>query len=128
MPHGMCYFWKPEVVWLHVISDGLIALAYLVIPISLASLARKRRDLLFHWMFVLFGLFILGCGATHAMEVWTVWHGTYRLSGAIKLVTAAVSVATAVLLVPVLPKALVLPSFKDLEETNWKLEAEIAQR
>src|SRR5438105_3331778 len=128
MPHGMCYFWRPEIVWLHVLSDGLIALAYFVIPISLAYLARKRRDLPFHWMFVLFGVFILGCGATHAMEVWTVWHGTYRLSGAIKLLTAAVSVATAVLLVPLLPKALVLPSPKDLEEANRKLEAEIIER
>jgi hypothetical protein len=28
MPHGYCYLWKPGLVWLHVVSDALIALAY----------------------------------------------------------------------------------------------------
>jgi hypothetical protein len=26
MPHGYCYLWKPGLVWLHLISDALIAL------------------------------------------------------------------------------------------------------
>jgi hypothetical protein len=30
MPHGYCYMWVPRIVWLHVISDGLIAVAYYV--------------------------------------------------------------------------------------------------
>src|SRR5579862_852714 len=28
MPHGYCDLWKSSLVWLHVISDALIALAY----------------------------------------------------------------------------------------------------
>jgi hypothetical protein len=28
MPHGMCYRWNPAVIWLYVISDAVIALAY----------------------------------------------------------------------------------------------------
>src|SRR5215469_16632491 len=91
MSHGTCYLWKPEILWLHVASDALISLAYFVIPAILVYFVRRRRDLPFYWMFVLFGLFILGCGTTHVMEVWTVWHGTYRLSGVIKLFTAGVS-------------------------------------
>jgi len=39
-------------------------------------------------MFLMFGIFIFGCGTTHLMEVWTVWHGTYRLAGVIKAITA----------------------------------------
>jgi hypothetical protein len=35
MPHGACYLWKPGIVWLHAISDGLIALSYYVIPLFL---------------------------------------------------------------------------------------------
>jgi hypothetical protein len=31
MPHGGCYFWRPELVWLHVSSDALIVLAYVMI-------------------------------------------------------------------------------------------------
>jgi len=110
MPHGYCYLWKPGLVWLHVLSDALIALAYFSIPVTLVYFIRRRRDLPFHWMFVSFGMFILACGATHTMEVWTLWHGTYWLSGAIKVVTAMASVPTAILLVQIVPQMLALPS------------------
>src|SRR5215831_7409363 len=110
MPHGYCYLWNPGLVFLHVVSDALIALAYFSIPVTLIYFIRKRRDLPFHWMFLSFGMFILACGATHTMEVWTLWHGTYWLSGAIKAVTAMASVPTAVLLVQLVPQALALPS------------------
>jgi PAS domain S-box-containing protein len=110
MPHVFCYMWNQHLVLLHVISDSLIALAYLSIPITLTFFLRKRRDLPFNWMFACFGLFILACGATHAMEVWTLWHATYWLSGVVKAVTAAASVPTAILLVRLIPQALALPS------------------
>src|SRR3984893_3637478 len=45
MPHGACYLWKPEIVWLHAISDGSIALSYYVIPLFLISFVRQRKDL-----------------------------------------------------------------------------------
>jgi len=79
MPHGYCYLWDPWIVWLNVISDSLITLAYFCIPLALVYLVRQRRDLPFNWIFWMFALFILGCGTTHLMEVWTVWHGSLRL-------------------------------------------------
>jgi PAS domain S-box-containing protein len=121
MPHGYCYLWNTRLVWLHVVSDSLIALAYFSIPITLVHFIRKRRDLPFNWMFVCFGVFILACGATHAMEVWTLWHASYWLSGAVKAVTALVSVPTAMLLVRLVPQALALPSPEELRR-------EIAER
>ncbi|MEG9438727.1 PAS domain S-box protein [Edaphobacter sp. HDX4] len=60
-------------------------------------------------MFVCFAMFILAC-ATHAMEVWTVWHADYWLSGSVKAITAFASVLTAILLVKLVPHALALPS------------------
>ena len=81
MPHGYCYMWVPGLVWLHVISDSLIALAYLSIPFTLAYFVRRRTDLPFNWMFLCFGVFILACGATHAMEVWNLWHADYWVAG-----------------------------------------------
>ncbi len=57
MPHGHCYLWRPEIVWLHVVSDTCIALAYFSIPITLGYFVRRRRDLPFAWMFVAFGVF-----------------------------------------------------------------------
>jgi PAS domain S-box-containing protein len=110
MPHGYCYLWNPGLVWLHVVSDSLIALAYFSIPITLVYFIRKRRDLPFNWMFVCFGVFILACGGTHAMSVWNLWHADYWSSGGVKAVTAFASVLTAILLVPLVPQALALPS------------------
>jgi two-component system NtrC family sensor kinase len=110
MPHGHCYLWNPGLIWLHVVSDSLIALAYFFIPVALIYFIWRRRDLPFHWVFVCFGIFILACGATHIMEVWTLWHPNYWLSGAIKAVTAIASVPTAILLFHSVPQALALPS------------------
>jgi PAS domain S-box-containing protein len=114
MPHGYCYLWQPGLVRLHVLSDSLIALAYFSIPVMLIVFIRKRRDLPFDWMFVCFGAFILACGTTHAMEVWNIWHGAYWLAGIIKAITAVASLATAVLLVKLLPQAIRLPSPEEL--------------
>jgi CheY-like chemotaxis protein len=50
MPHGACYLWRPEIVWLHATSDTLIALSYYLIPIVLIYFVRKRIDLPFNWI------------------------------------------------------------------------------
>lgn len=118
MPHGHCYFWRPELIWLNVISDGLITLSYYFIPLALIYFIRKRKDVPFHWMFIMFGIFILGCGTTHFMEIWTLWHGTYRLSGLLKAITAAASVSTAVAFIPLIPRAMALPSPAELQSAN----------
>jgi signal transduction histidine kinase len=118
MPHGQCYLWRPDVLWLHAGSDVAITLAYYSIPLILVYFIRKRRDIPFNRLFLMFGVFIFACGTTHLMEVWTLWVPVYRLAGVVKLITAATSIATAVALVPVVPKALALPS---LEESNRKL-------
>jgi PAS domain S-box-containing protein len=121
MPHGSCYLWNPGLVWLHLVSDTLISISYLSIPIMLIYFVRKRRDLPFHWMFGCFGTFIVACGATHLMEIWNIWHADYWLAGAIKAVTAFASVPTAILLVQLVPRALALPSPKSLEQVNLVL-------
>jgi PAS domain S-box-containing protein len=120
MPHGYCYLWKPGLVWLHVICDALIAIAYLSIPLTLFYFVRRRRDLPFHWMFLCFGAFIVSCGATHAMEVWNLWHADYWLAGVVKGVTALASVSTALLLFPLVPTALALPKPSDLRRSEQK--------
>src|SRR4028119_63611 len=96
IPHGHCYLWKPWLVGLHIISDSLIALAYYSIPLTLLYFVRKREDLPFNGIFLLFVAFILACGTTHIMEVWTLWHPNYWISGFIKAITAAISAYTAV--------------------------------
>ena len=114
MPHGHCYFWRPDVLWLNVISDAFIAFAYYMIPITLTYFVIKRRDIPFNWIFLMFGAFIVACGTTHIMEIWTAWHGAYRLEAIIKFFTAVISVATAILLIPLTPKILNFPSQENL--------------
>ena len=128
MPHGHCFFWRPDILWLHVISDGLTAASYFVIPFGLLRLWRKREDLDFHWMFLLFGAFILACGTTHAMSIWTLWTPMYRLEGVIKAATAFASVPTALLLVRLLPQLIALPSPAQLALVNQALQEQIAER
>lgn len=128
IPHGHCYLWKPELVWLHIVSDSLIAIAYYSIPITLVYFVRKRADLPFNWIFLLFGTFIVACGTTHVIEIWTLWHPTYWLSGFIKAITAFISLYTALTLVPLVPLALALPSPTQLEKALSKLEDEITER
>jgi len=125
IPHGHCYLWKPSLVWLHVISDSLIALAYVAISGTLAYLVNKtRQEIPFHWMFLAFGTFIVACGSTHFMDVWTLWYPTYWLSGALKVITAIASVTTAIILPFLVPKALALvESAKLSEDRRSHLEA-----
>jgi hypothetical protein len=94
MPHGYCYLWNPQVVWLHVIADGLITLSYYCIPVVLIYFIRKNRDIPFNRMFWMFATFILACGTTHLLEIWNVWHASYVLAGVVKGITAAASVVT----------------------------------
>lgn len=86
-----------------VVSDMLIGLAYVSISLSLYALV-KRIKLPFTGMFLAFGLFIGACGATHFMEVYTLWTPDYWLSALVKVVTATASVATAVNLVKISPR------------------------
>ncbi|MBW4633227.1 MAG: PAS domain-containing protein [Iphinoe sp. HA4291-MV1] len=128
IPHGHCYLWKTELVSVHLISDALITLAYYSIPISLVYFINKRNDFPFIGIVWLFGAFIFACGTTHVMEIWTLWHPTYWLSGWLKIVTAVISVYTALALVPLIPKALALPSPAQLEAINCELQQQIAER
>jgi PAS domain S-box-containing protein len=127
IPHGHCLLWKSSALWLHVVSDSLITLAYYSISIILLYFVRRRRDLAFPWMFLMFGAFIFGCGTTHLMGVWTLWVPTYWLDGVIKAATAFFSLATAVLLVQLVPKALVLRSPAELKAANRELERQITE-
>ena len=131
MPHETCYLRDPKLVWLHVVSDILIGVAYTAISVTLGCLVWKAsKGLPFNWIFLAFGLFIVACGFTHFMEVWVVWRPVYWLSGYVKVVTAAASVATAVVLVPLVPRVLRLVAAaresedrrREVEQLNQELE------
>ncbi|MEM8820082.1 MAG: ATP-binding protein [Pseudomonadota bacterium] len=128
MPHGMCYLWRTDILLLHLISDALIAISYFAIPIALFYFFKERKDFPFRGVILMFSIFIFTCGLTHVMGIWTVWNGTYGLQGLIKSATAAASIATALMLFPVMPQLLALRSPKELEEANLALTHEISER
>jgi PAS domain S-box-containing protein len=128
IPHGFCLAWEPALVWLHVISDSVIAIAYYSIPFALIYFISRRRDLAFRGIFALSGAFILACGTTHVMGVLTLWYPDYWLDGMIKLFTALVSIFTAAAMWWVMPKALAMPSMAQLEDANRRLQHEIGER
>jgi signal transduction histidine kinase len=127
-PHGYCLLWQPWLIWTHAISDGLIALAYFSIPLALIAFLRKRPDVAFGGVVWMFAVFILACGATHILSIWNLWHGDYGAEAAVKAITAIASVFTAILLWPLLPKAIALPSPARLREANAELSARIRER
>src|SRR5215472_17871939 len=127
-PHGFCLLWRPELVWLHVASDTLIGIAYYTIPLALAYFVWKREDIVFGWMFWMFAAFILACGTTHWFEVWTLWHADYATQGLIKAGTAVLSVGTAALIWPLLPRAIALPSAAELRRVNQELSVQVRER
>lgn len=97
MPHIHCYLDSQPLVWTMVITDLLIGAAYVAISLTLWALIRRIR-LQFNFVVVCFGLFIGACGATHFMEVWTLWMPDYWFAAALKIVTAAASVGTGIYL------------------------------
>ncbi len=128
IPHGYCLSWQPHLLWLHGVSDLVTAVAYYTIPAMLLVFVRRRKDLQFSWIFVLFGVFIMACGATHVMSLWNLWYPDYLASGIVKAVTALASVGTAAILVPLLPKALALPGPAQWKAVHDELRTEVAER
>jgi PAS domain S-box-containing protein len=137
MPHVYCLR-EPAIIALHAVSDGLIAVSYFLIPVALMVLVRRRKDLAFRREFLLFGVFILACGATHILGIVTLWHPMYRLEGVVKAVTALASLGTAFLLWRLIPVAVALPGpaqferelseRRRAEEQVGKLNAELESR
>jgi signal transduction histidine kinase len=126
-PHVFCLAWEPGLIWLHAVSDASIGIAYFTIPLALAILVHRRRDLLFKPVFLLFAAFIVLCGTCHLLNVLTLWVPAYGLEGLVKAVTASVSVVTAVMLWVLMPRLMLLPSPLQLREANDALSQRARQ-
>jgi PAS domain S-box-containing protein len=108
LPHGHCYLWRPDVLWLHVGSDALMATSYYAIPLAIAYIVRRRRAVLpYSWVAALFAVSLLLCGTTHLMSIWTVWRPDYIVDGLIKLAAALFAVTTTIV-VFALPRVMAL--------------------
>ncbi|MGE8136027.1 ATP-binding protein [Novosphingobium subterraneum] len=127
-PHGFCLLWDPGLVWTHVIADALIAMAYYSIPVVLWLFLRRRPDLEFGWVLGLFALFILACGTTHLISILVLWVPAYGIEALVKVITAGASIVTAIVLWPLLPKLVAVPSPSQLQSALDRLHVEMDQR
>ncbi len=127
MPHGVCFAWRPELVFAHAGADLIITVAYLLIPLALLKLVRARDDIQMGWVLYTFAAFILLCGVTHAVNMYVLWEPNYAFQALVKLATAVVSIATAYLIWQLLPALKGLPSLNQLRDSNQELAWEVAQ-
>lgn len=114
--------------WLVLGSDLAIALSYFAIPVIMAAVLRDRReDIPYPWLWTLFVTFIVACGLTHTVHVWSALMGTQYLSlqASIGVLAALASVGTAISFMFILPQIKLLPSPK---QQRLQLEILIGER
>jgi len=128
MEHGACFSWEPGLVALHVISDIVTGIAYFSIPAALFYFAYKRRDLPFHGVILLFGIFILACGTSHFLAAYTVYVADYWIEGGVKAFTALISAVAAFYMIPLIPDAIAMPSLTKSLKQNKELNAQLERK
>jgi hypothetical protein len=112
--HRWCMNYGP-VIWLHVLANALLCLAYIVIPVIIIIFVRRHASKIpKHYIFYFAAAFIGMCGLTHGMAIWTMmYRPDYFAEGALKMAAAVVSIITAAALSPALKY---YAGFKDLAE------------
>ena len=116
-----------SLIWVHAISDGLMAIAYYLIAWALIYFLRSREGILYKNTIILFDAFILACGTAYIFDIWSLWYTWKGISESIKIIAAIVALITAVALIPLIPKIISLPSSSRLETLNQQLTQQIAE-
>lgn len=114
----------PLIMMVMAIANAVIAISYASIPFFLIVFVRKRKDLPFTWIIFLFGLFIMACGTTHIMHVVGTWWPVNALQATVDSICAVISLATAIVVWPYLPKILAIPSPAQLKSLNNEIQNE----
>lgn len=122
-----CGEWSAGHGWLHICSDVAIFLAYMAIPVVLAVLITRRKDLPFPRILWLFVAFIALCGMTHIIEAVIFWRPIYRVAGLVKFCTAVVSWTTVFALVPTVKRVMTFRSPEALEREVEARTRELAR-
>jgi signal transduction histidine kinase/ActR/RegA family two-component response regulator len=130
-PHAPSDLWTTAILWVSVVSDLVIAICFISLPVVLSTFARNREGLPLRWIFVVFGVFIVALAGGHAFRAWKIWHtwqGVYAVEAALKAITALAALGTATAIRPLLRRTLELPSPRQLAAANESLRAEIRTR
>lgn len=116
-------------IWATYVGNTITAICYFVIPFFMYRFIKARKDLPFSNMWLLFGAFIGSCGIGHALHVVaTFYPEVHVIAEHWRVVTAAISLATALKLPSLLKVALTIPSPEQLREINFQLAEEVKRR
>ena len=127
-PHGQHFTNTPILFWVFIVANLLTFIAYILIPAALIYFVRKRKDLMFTSIFLLFGAFIVLCCIHHLLHTISFWYPIYGIEATNDVVMAVVSVGTFFALLPIIPQALKLQSPKELAVINEHLSQEVRNR
>src|SRR6478672_3958570 len=94
-PHGACLLWKPELIWLNAVSDGILAGAFFATAFVIGLFVWRRRDLMYRGVFGIFAVFVAVCGVTRLLAILTLWVPAYDIEGLTKGFLALISVGLA---------------------------------
>lgn len=111
--------------WTIIASDLTFFVTFTVIAAVICFWLSRRHHRSLRFIFWGLGVFTFLCGLTHLADAMAWWYPNYFLIGMVKLGGAAVSVVTAVRLVPSVPAIMRVPSVQvlggKLEETRGEL-------
>ena len=113
--------WPSKLVLLHAVSDGIIALSFLIIPAALLYIHKRRGESSpgEGALVTLFALFIFAVGLAHLAALFTLWVPGKGLEGLLKALGAVLALTTAVVIWRLAPQIMRLPS-------RDRLQAEVA--
>jgi light-regulated signal transduction histidine kinase (bacteriophytochrome) len=103
---------------IHVFSDALIGLVFLVAPLIVVYIMRRRGDLGFSRTAIAFAAFSVASALAHFMSIWNLWHAHQGAEAIARLAAALTVIPALILLVRLVPAVLELPRQKELSEAN----------
>ncbi|MGD1808225.1 ATP-binding protein [Dapis sp. BLCC M126] len=127
---GNNHLWPPQPIWLYLLSNLFIAIAYFSIPAILIYFVQKRKSVILSGVFGLLCTVMILSAIGHLMVILSIWYPNpfNWLVGIQKSITALIGCYTALRLVKLLPKFLSLKTLSEQEAINQQLETEVAQR
>ena len=97
IPRGFCMAWEPDLMAAQLLSNGLIALAYMVIAGGMVVKAIQPVQVIPRWLYWGFAAFIFCCGLSRILDDVTLWFPVYRLQAVVLAINALVSLFMAML-------------------------------
>lgn len=128
-PRGQCGTWEHWLAVSYQAGNWAIAVSYFVIGGILAGVWKFKRPILpMPDMVLAFGMFIFACGCTHILDAMSFYWPAYRFFTIVELLTATVSLYTALRLPSAVRHIFSLPTPEEYRVQTAELEQAVQER